>query len=185
MPRGLGATQQKILLLLGAGVALALSSSPQRSFRVIKIAARAWRDINMRELQRSIRKLYASKLITAKDNPDGSTTIELTQEGQRKVITHNMDQIKIKKPRLWDKKWRIILFDIPERRRKVRDAIRYHLRQLGCYELQKSVFVHPFECRDEIDFIIEHYHARPFVRFIRAEYLDNELHIKQKFKHDL
>jgi len=181
MPRGLGPTQRKILLLLEAGFALMLSQSPKTSFRVISAAARQWSNINKRSLRDSVRKLYESKLITTKDNPDGSVTMVLSQSGKEKVLTYQLDKMKIKPPRAWDKKWRIVLFDIPEKRRKARDALRHHLQQLGCHELQKSVLVHPFECRNEVDYLIEFFHLRPFVRFVTAESIDNELHLKQKW----
>ncbi len=55
------------------------------------------------------------------------------------------------------------------------------LKKLEFYELQKSVFIHPFDCKDEIDFIIEFFEARPFIRFAIIESIDNELHLKKIF----
>lgn len=181
MPR-LGKNQRKILLLLEAGAAIALSGSPRTAFRVLGAVRREWKRIEAEELRASIRRLYQSRLVDARDHPDGSTTITLTAAGKLKALTYKIDEMKIRRPPSWDGKWRIILFDIPEKRRKIRDALRHHLRQLGCYEFQKSVFVHPFECRDQIDFIIEFYQARPFVRFIVAGEIDNALHLKHKFR---
>lgn len=180
--QSIGANQRKILLLLQAGIALGLSGSPRRYFRILKRVRKEWSAINREALHQAIRKLYASKLIDARDNRDGSTTVVLTDAGKQKVLRYKIDEMRIKRPEKWDKRWRIILFDVPERMRKIRDALRHHLRQLGCYEFQKSVFVHPFECRNEIDFIIEFYHARPFVRFIVADEIDNALHLKNKFR---
>ena len=81
----------------------------------------------------------------------------------------------------WDRKWRIIIFDIPEKCKKARDALSRSLKNAGFYRLQKSTFIHPFECKDEVDFVIEFFNLRPFVRFIIAEHLDNELHLKHYF----
>jgi DNA-binding transcriptional regulator PaaX len=53
---------------------------------------------------------------------------------------------------------------------------------LRFYQLQKSVFVLPYECRDEIEFLIEFYDIRSYVRQIVAEKIDNELHLKEIFK---
>ncbi len=181
MPRGLGTTQQKILLALAAGFLLALSRSPRSPFRILSAARRQWSNINKRALRNSIRKLYEAKLITTKDNADGSVTMTLSQSGRQKVLAYKLDDMKIAPPRSWDKKWRVVLFDIPEKRHKARDALRHHLRQLGCHELQKSVLVHPFECRNEVDYLVEFFQLRPFVRFITAESIDNELHLKQKW----
>jgi len=60
-------------------------------------------------------------------------------------------------------------------------VFRYHLNQLGFYEFQKSVFVHPYNCKDEIDYLIEFYNLRRFVRFVEADSIDNELHLKKYF----
>lgn len=177
-----GATQRKVLLLLEAGVALTLSASPRTSFRILKHLGRQWRAINASVLRSSIRRLYRSRLIDARDHADGSTTLVLTEEGKRRCLTYKINEMEIKRPERWDRKWRVITFDVPERHRKLRDALRHHLRQLGCHELQKSVFVHPFECRDEVEFLVEFYQARPFVRFLVAGEIDNALHLKQKFQ---
>ena len=55
------------------------------------------------------------------------------------------------------------------------------LKELGFLELQKSVLVLPYECEDEIDFIVEVFLIRPFVRFIRVKSFTNEEQLKIKF----
>jgi hypothetical protein len=42
--------------------------------------------------------------------------------------------------------------------------------------------VHPFNCRDEINFLIELYNIRPFVRYLVIESADNDLHLKHIFR---
>ena len=177
-----GRNQRTILLMLEAGAALALSGSPKTYFRILRHVKREWQKIEEQAMHAAIRKLYESKLIDARDNPDGTATIVLTQDGKKKALTYKIDEMEIRKPKSWDGKWRIIIFDIPEERRKTRDALRQHLQQLGCLELQKSVFVHPFDCRDEIDYLIEFYQIRRFVRFIVADSIDNAIHLKYKFR---
>ncbi len=181
MSKGLGETQRKILLLLFGGIALGLSGSPKRYFQILRAIDKEWKEINKQSLKRAIKKLYESKLIAEKYNPDGTVTLVLTDKGKQKVLTYNIDEMEIKKPNQWDKKWRVVLFDIPNKIRKLRDTLRYHLKNLGFYEFQESVFVHPYDCKDEIDYLIELYDIRRFVRFIIAESLDNELHLKKHF----
>ncbi|MFH1956722.1 MAG: CRISPR-associated endonuclease Cas2 [Patescibacteria group bacterium] len=182
MKKRLGSTQKKILILLLGGLALGLSRSPRTSFQIIKQMKKEWGWINQQNLKRAIKKLYESKLIKEKENKDGTITLILTDKGKEKALTYNIDEMEIKKPKIWDKKWRIVLFDVPEKTRKIRDAFRDHLKNLGFYEFQKSVFVHPYDCHDEIEYLIEFYNARRFIRFITAESIDNELHLKQHFK---
>ena len=47
--------------------------------------------------------------------------------------------------------------------------------------MQKSVFAHPFECEDEINFIVEVFQIRPFVRFVKASSFTNEEQFRMKF----
>lgn len=62
-----------------------------------------------------------------------------------------------------------------------RDILCLHLRQLGFIELQHSVWVTPRPCKDEIDYIIEFYNIRKYVRTIIATNIDNELDLKHRF----
>lgn len=177
----LGPTAEKVLLLLLAGVVLGLSGSPTRYSRVLGAVSREWRRIQRQALYRAIRRLYESKLIDYHEHKDGSIEIVLSREGRRTALRYQLEAMSVKRPKTWDHRWRVVMFDIPEKRKHLRDTLRARLRQLGLLELQKSVFVHPFECRDEIDFLIEFYQARPYVRFLEATHIDNELHLKHKF----
>ncbi len=178
----LGPVQQKTLLLILGGVGLSLAMTPKQYFRVIREVSDEWKKINQRALEKAISSLYKSKLIKERENPDGSLTMVLTEKGKKKIITFNIDNMKIKKPKAWDKKWRIVLFDIPEKHKKAREAIRDILKKLGFYKYQESVFIHPYLCNDEIDFVTEYFDIRPYVRIITAESLDNELHLKKIFR---
>ena len=140
-----------------------------------------WQEINRATLWRAIRDLYRSKLVTAHKNADGSTTLILSERGREKALTYRIDEMNIQRQVRWDKKWRIVIFDIPERRKGLRDVFRARLLQLGFLELQKSVFVCPYPCADEIEFIVEYYQASSHVRMIVAESIDNALHFLQKF----
>lgn len=181
MSRGHGKTQKKILVLLLGGLALGLSRSPKMSFEIIDAIVKEWKDIDRQSLQRSINALYKEKLISEKHNRNGTTTLVLTKKGKRFALTYNLEEMKIKKPSKWDGKWRIVIFDIPEHLKKVRDSLRMHLHDLDFYELQKSVFINPFECENEIEYIVEFFKIRKHVRFIVADSIDNELYLRQLF----
>ncbi|MDP3934668.1 MAG: hypothetical protein Q8Q46_00360 [Candidatus Giovannonibacteria bacterium] len=179
--RKVGPVGQKVLLLLFAGLALGLSYSLKRQLRILDDIPKEWKLINKRSLYQAIKNLYRSKLIDSKNNKDGSITIILTQDGQKKALTYHIGKMKIEPMKKWDKNWRIIIFDIPEKHRKARNALCQALKNMGCYPLQKSVLISPFECRDEADFAIEFFELRPYVRFIVAHHIDNELHLKEYF----
>ncbi len=181
MVRELGSTTQKALLLLSAGLALGLSGSPAHYFRIIKAAGRDWKIIENNALHRAIKNLYKSKLVDLKEGEDGTIVLKLNNKGKEKILRYQLENIQIPAMKKWDGKWRIVLFDIPEPKKKIRDALRLHLKKLGFFEFQKSVFIHPFNCQNEIDFLIEFYNIRSHVRFVIAESLDNELHLRKHF----
>lgn len=180
--RKLGAIQQKILLLLLGGFALACTQSPTKQWRIIKDVCADWNEIDKRTAERAIAALYESRLVEARGNIDGTTTLVLSENGRKRALTYHLRAMRVKVPTAWDKKWRMVIFDVPEDEREARDALREHLACLGFYKLQQSVAVYPFDCKDEVDFIIELLDIRKYVRFIVAESIDNEPEVKRFFK---
>ncbi len=181
MSRGPGDIQRKVLVLLMGGLAIGLSASPTVAFRIIRAMGREWEEINRQALRRVIRKLYESRLITTKDEPDGTVTLILSDAGKTRALRYQFDTMRLRKPSHWDGRWRVIAFDIPEKQKNAREAFRAHLRQLGLLELQKSIFVTPYPCRDEIEFLIEFFHLRPFVRQLTATEVDTDFHLRRRF----
>lgn len=181
MSQGPGVIQRRVLLLLFGGLALGLSGSPRGYFRILKLIGKEWADINRQSLWRAIRELYRSKFVTETYNADGSITMSLTDRGQRYARTFKLDEMRVQKPKTWDGQWRIVAFDIPEKQKRAREALRFRFHQIGLQELQKSVFVCPYPCDAEVEFLIEFYQVRPYVRKVLAISIDNELHLKQKF----
>lgn len=79
--------------------------------------------------------------------------ISLTKEGKKKANKCLIDDLEIIKPETWDGKWRIVIFDIPNETKIVRETLRGKLRELGFYKLQQSVWIHPFNCKKEVEFL--------------------------------
>lgn len=179
----LGPVQKKILLVLLGGVALGFSGSPRQYFRTLCQLRNEWEKINERSFSRSFKRLSQEKLIEERKIPNGSFKLVLTEEGKRqaKILSLLGSSIKFKKPRRWDGKWRVTLFDIPEKNRAFRDILRGHLRVLEFYKLQHSVFVSPYPFEKSILKLVALYGAEPYVRVITADKIDNESRIKKYF----
>lgn len=99
-----------------------------------------------------LKRLQNRKLIDYIHLPDGKVKITLTARGKNKVLMYNFDEMRLK-THGWDGKWRMIIFDIPDRQKRAREALRQKMREMDFYPLQKSVFITPYPCEDEIDFI--------------------------------
>ena len=172
---------QKIILLLTAGAALSLTRRPGAHFRIIKSASKEWKNINHRTLRESIKRLYQSKIIRCIENSDGTLILELTDEGKKRVLRYHPSKMKIKKPIKWDGLWRLVIFDIPESMKRERMTLAGMLRRLDFYPLQRSVFIFPYECKNEIDFIVEMFNLRQYVRFLIVKDIDNGLDLRNRF----
>ncbi|MSU56043.1 MAG: hypothetical protein EXS51_01915 [Candidatus Taylorbacteria bacterium] len=179
--RRMGITKKKVLVLLGGGLSLALSGSPRTSWKIVGEMAKDWKELTKQTAERAINSLYASKLVGTEVSADGTFTLVLAEKGEKRILKYNLSRMKIEKPVVWDKLWRMISFDIPEDKREARNAIRGHLLHLGFYEQHQSFLIYPFECRNEMEYLIELYDVRKYVRFILATYIDNELEIKKFF----
>lgn len=174
-------TKRKILTFLEAGIALSLTRSPKKCLNILKQIPRELENIDKQYLYRIIREFYNERLVDWKEKDDGIITIILSESGKKRVLKYNIDKLQVKKPNKWDGKWRAVFFDVPEKKRKIRDAFRRKLRDLGFLEMQKSVFVYPHNCCDEINFIVEFFEARRFVRFAEMTNLTNEAQLKLHF----
>lgn len=175
-------TKQKVLLLLLAGVILSMNKSIATHRKIFKIIPKAWKDIEKQYLYRIIDEFYNDRLVDWQENKDGTIKVVLTEKGR--LLTHQFDPdyLAIKKPANWDKRWRVVMYDIPISKNKARNAIRSKLNQLGFKEWQKSVFVHPYPCQDEINFVIEFFDLRPYVRYAELINPTNEAELKLHFK---
>jgi len=83
-----------------------------------------------------------------------------------KRLSFKYFQIKHKK---WDKKWRVVIFDIPKEFNKKRDIFRGKLKELGFYMLQKSVFIFPYPCENELEDLCSMIGIEDYVDILVAE----------------
>lgn len=178
----MGANKKKVLLLLGAGIVLGLTRRPDKQWQIIRAVREEWKEINRKALHRVVKSMYQSHLLTKKKNKDGTTTLVLTHEGKRLALRYDLETLALKKKKKWDGKWYVVMYDIPEKKRKLREILLARLKALGFVELQHSVFVYPYDCRNEIEFVIETYDARRYIRCMEVTYIDDELELRKKFK---
>lgn len=127
---------------------------------------------DQRRLRATIKRLEKQELVNWGEK-NGEVTLTLTEKGKRKVLKYKIDSLELKKPNRWDGLFRVIVFDIPEEMRIARDLFREKLKQLEFYQLQKSVFVIPFECRDEIDFLRHNLEIAPYVHYMLVKQISN------------
>lgn len=172
--------KEKILLSLLAGIAFGCAVTPNQQNRVLRDFARIWQS-SAKQVSNEVRNLKRSELIKKiTKTKDGKYNIELTKKGKLKAIEYDLlRRLKIKDKK-WDGKWRMLIFDVPERLRNGRNALRWKIKKLGFYELQKSVFVIPYECKEETDLVVSHFDLKPYVYYGILEIVGEETNKKLK-----
>jgi len=109
--------------------------------------------------------------------------IALTEKGKKLGQKYQIDDLKIKTPKKWDGKWRIVIFDISQTKRIIRDIFRRKLKELGFYQLQKSVWVYPYSCEREIEILRKFLGVgKRNIRLIVAESIEEDKFLRKFFK---
>ena len=109
--------------------------------------------------------------------------ISLTAEGRKRAGKLRTDDLMIKKPKVWDKKWRILIFDIADKQRIKREALRGKIKELGLYQLQKSVWVSPYNFKKEMAIMREFFGLTGAeMKIIEASNIEDDESIKDHFK---
>jgi len=81
---------------------------------------------------------------------DGKKYLRITPSG-RKALEFEQAKVVLKnQKKKWDGRWRMVAFDIPERRKAVRFRLCAVMREIGFVRLQNSVWVYPYDCEDFI-----------------------------------
>ncbi|TSC94658.1 MAG: PaaX family transcrtiptional regulator [Parcubacteria group bacterium Licking1014_1] len=173
--------KEKILLLLLGGIAFGYSYTPGKQWMILKTISREWKKLDKKELKGEIGSLYRFKFIDKKKNNDGSVRVLITEKGKLKALNCQFENLKNRKEK-WDGKWRMVAFDIPEKFKRGRDALRERLKRAGFRELQKSVFILPYDCEKEISSLVDFFDLSRYIRFGVLELIDNEVYLKKIFK---
>ena len=119
-------------------------------------------------IKRKFTSLQKQKMIYISEQ-NGKTKITLTKKGRLKVLEYQVDEMEIKKQKIWDKKWRVVIFDIPEKKKLARNVFRQKLMNLGFEKIQQSVWKHKYPCNKEIKFLAHLYEITPYVELIEGK----------------
>jgi len=171
---------EEILKALAVGTAIILVlSSPTGTRRLLRGLHKGW---NRQSTHRAIRGLRDKGYIKYQETPDGKLSIILTKLGRHKVCELQLEDLRVIKPKRWDGYWHVIIFDIAEKRKRGRDALRSMLHRLGCFTLQRSIFVHAYPCEEEIELIRDVFNIpKKEILYIRTKDIPLEPRFKKFF----
>ena len=108
--------------------------------------------------------------------------LQVTEKARKRLEKMDMENLRLKATSVWDGHWRIVIYDIPEEYASARRELQSHLLRYGCVMMQKSAWITPFPCRDDIVALSAHYNVDRFITYFEAVYLDNAPEMVIRFK---
>lgn len=103
-----------------------------------------------------------------------------TEEGKRMLVLEALKEKKM--PRRWDRRWRVVLFDISERRRSIRDQLRSFMQEYGFVRLQDSAWIYPYDCEELIALAKADFRLGSAVLYMIVEQLENDRALRTHFQ---
>lgn len=133
------------------------------------------------DIPRSVRRLVERGLLEVKVRK-GQEFLSLTEKGQQTLVRFARDELILKKPKVWDKKWRVVIYDIPEDRKSLRMELKRVLEGLGFVMVQKSVWVHAYPCEDLLLLLKAEFRLGKEVLYLVVNRIENDTWMRKHFK---
>ena len=176
---GIGISKALLILLFAGAVVVAPGGVAGVVIVLSKFFDPAEGDYSNQRVKKSLEYLKSRKLIDIQKQY-GRDVYKLTKLGRRRASTI-VNSFVIKVPKKWDGKWRLVVFDIPVKKKSQADMFRQNLKDLGLANVQKSIWVHPYSCREQIYYLADKLKINPSVRYIVAEDVTGEKDLKKRF----
>ena len=106
--------------------------------------------------------------------------LTITERGERYLMKEIIYE-KLKNKKKWDGKWRVLIFDIPERKKTMREYIRHNSISIGFMRLQDSVWIYPYDCEDLITLLKADLKIGKDVLYMIVEALEYDKPVKSYF----
>ncbi len=162
-----------------AGIGLVAMAAPN-TLQLLKYADPDWiikRDPKQRVREATYR-LKKKKLVEFVSE-NGHVRLRITDKG--KAHLQSLSFGPLRKPRRWDGKWRLVIFDIPEKKRGLRNRARSIVVGFGFIKLQHSVWAYPYDCEEAIALLKAHLHIGRDLLYIIADAIEYDAPLRKEF----
>ena len=174
--------QDSIIIALYGVTAVALAVAAPNTVQLLKYLEPHIGKRNPRKrMQQAVSRLV-SRGLAHKKGAGKNFRLELTVKGRRYAeMLYDGARLHIPKPRRWDERWRIVIFDVWERRRAVRDRLRFLLKRIGFVKLQNSVWAYPYDCEEVIALIRTELRVGKGALYIIADGIEGDHWLREHF----
>jgi hypothetical protein len=175
----LGLVGEIILGLLVVVGAVAVGSFVPNVLKVLKPYLKDKKYSGKQYVTRNIDSLIRSGLVMRVVASNGEVQLTLTKSGLwEATLRRNFTASKKQK---WDRKWRVVIFDIPNTKGRLRKELTRGMRMYGFHLLQKSVWVYPYPCDEFVDLLRVHLEVRENVLYMTVSELEGDTDLRREF----
>lgn len=111
----------------------------------------------------------------------GAQKVRLTEKGEAFALLIAEGQARPKKPKRWDGKWRLVIYDLKNVSVGFRARVRSMLRSFGFVLLQNSVWAYPYDCEDLIFILKQELKLGGSLLYIIADQIENDRALRARF----
>ena len=113
---------------------------------------------------------------------DGKQYVRLTERGEEALALGQQKMLLANaKPRKWDRRYRLVMFDVPEKRKRIREHLRFQMQGVGFLRVQDSAWVYPYDCEEFIALLKADLHIGKDVLYAVIEEIENDKWIRKHF----
>ena len=178
--RRLGEFQKALLFAAVLGGVVLIAATIPNAARLLKYFPGYKKGARFNYQAKSALGRLATKGLVVFVEEDGKRFARITEKGER-MLQMETEKVKIAKKRRWDRRWRVVIFDIPERRKSTRVSIRRFMQEYGFVRLQDSVWIYPYDCEDLIALAKANLRIGADVLYMIVERLERDKHLREHF----
>lgn len=178
--RRLGALQQAMLTAVVVGAVVLVAATIPNAARLIKYFPGYKKGARFNYKAKSVLGRLAERGCIIFVEKDGKRFARITEKGER-MLQIETEKTTIAGKRRWDRRWRVVIFDIPERRKSVRVSFRRFMQEYGFVRLQDSVWIYPYDCEDLIALAKASFRVGADVLYMIVERLEHDKHLREHF----
>lgn len=113
-------------------------------------------------------RLRNKKLV--KDLQKGRETFFSLTNSVKEVFTDYTNRL-LRSEKKWDGKWLLLSFNIPEKKRNLRNSLRQELLSLGFGRLHTNLWISPYDIREECNKVAEGLGVKEYMAMFMTDYI--------------
>lgn len=178
--RRLGAFQKALLTTAVLGGVILITATAPNAAQLLRFFPGYKKGAKFNYQYKSALERLAGKGCIVFVEKGGKRYARITEKGER-MLQLEIQKGATAKKKKWDQRWRVVIFDIPEHRRRVRVNLRRFMEEYGFVRLQDSVWIYPYDCEDLITLAKANFHIGADVLYMIVERLERDARLREHF----